>query len=327
MTVDLLEQRLRSMEVETPDAGRVTAKVLAGKPRRRAWRAPRLVTVPAALAVLVVLVAYFVPAADLAIADKSPWSAEILQHAGLVGAKERITFVGEASTSSGYTVELVGAYADASRTVLLIHSHPSLSLIEDPLQITDQFGRAYRFLNGFSNSQTGDAVLQFEPLAWPDQTTGARITLHMSEVGTADAPYTPTQGSWTLTAAVRVDEAVGLPKPAGATLGLAHFEFASVTYTPTSIVIDIDVTGIDMSDIHQVLPDGGKGTPIFDIQLRDPNGQNVDVAADLNGPDEVVRKSGGVHVHFVGYRTRSGAYTLVVRYGTDQFERTLTIPS
>jgi hypothetical protein len=77
MTVDLLEKRLQELDVETPDAGRVSARVLAHRaPRPSRRRVSRLVSVPVAIALVVVLVVYFVPAADLAIADKAPWGGK-----------------------------------------------------------------------------------------------------------------------------------------------------------------------------------------------------------------------------------------------------------
>ncbi|HEX2647683.1 MAG TPA: hypothetical protein VHO95_10675, partial [Candidatus Dormibacteraeota bacterium] len=271
------------------------------------------------------LVAYFVPAADLSLAN-TPVAGDLLREAGLVGAPERVTFIGAVSTSSGYRLELVAAYADSSRTVLLMRSSPASVAADQVLQITDQFGRSYQLQYGYTNTETGDMIFQFEPLNWPDPTTGARITLHISNLGSAGDPQTRIQGSWTLSAVLRVDQPTHLPLPGAGTLGPAQFQFTSVTYTPASIVVDIDISGVNMSDVHAVLPDGGKGTPILGIELFDPKGQTVGGSYDLYGPGTLTRNATGVHVHFIGYRTGPGAYRLHVRYGHDEFDRTLTIP-
>jgi hypothetical protein len=211
----------------------------------------------------------------------------------------------------------------------LLRGTPAFLPGDDILQITDQFGRTYQARNGFADSSTGDSVLQFEPLAWPDAATGARVTFHLSQVatlGNPGNPYTRTLGSWTFSVVLRVDRAVSLPAPSPATLGPAHFTFSSVTYTPASIVIEVDVTGITRSDIEQRIPDGLKGIPIFAIDLFEPAGQQVNGAYDINGPGELSTTRNGVHVHFIGYRLGHGNYTLKVRYDQDTFVRTLTIP-
>ena len=325
MNSDLLEERLQNLAIDPPDAGRVIAHVLAPRAKRPPHIAPRIGLASVATLALLALVAYFVPAADLAIATV-PGADDVLRQAGLIGAADRITFVGAVADSSGYRIELVGAYADSSRTVLLLKGTPAFVPSQDILQITDQFGRSYDELSGYDNTLTGDSVLQFEPLAWPNPLTGARITLHLSQVGAADAPYTPVRGSWTLSVVLRVDEARSLPLPGPGTLGPAHFTFSSVSYTPASILIDLDVAGVTRGDIERVIPDGLKGRPIFGIDLIDPAGAPVNGAYDIYGPGELTTTPNGVHVHFIGYRVGHGNYVLKVRYDQDTFVRTLTIP-
>ena len=239
-TVELLEQRLLELALESPDAARVSAKVLAG-PRRRRIHVPRVASGLVGVVLLITLIAYFVPAADTAVASRVPWTGEIMQWAGLVGASDRITYVNAAATSSGYRLELQGAYADSTRTVLLMHAEPAIAVASDAV-ITDQFARTYRISGSSSNLLTGDIVMQFEPLAWPDPITGARITLHVSQLGTSssDTVY----GTWELTAALGVDVGKPLPLPAPADLGPAHFRFTSIVYTPATIEVDIEVTGV-----------------------------------------------------------------------------------
>ena len=181
MTTDALEQRLSDLALEAPDAGRVTARVLslAVTPRRR--HLARVVTLAVATLALMLAVLYFVPVADAVLAD-TPIAGDLLRDAGLAGAGDRVTAVGAVATSSGYRLELVGAYADSTRTVLLIHAEPGIGLSGTGPELTDQFGRTYQMHGATGNFLTGNVALQFEALGWPDGITGARITLHITTV-------------------------------------------------------------------------------------------------------------------------------------------------
>ena len=321
MTVEMLETRLHELDIETPDPGRVSARVLARQARRPGRRIPRLVTAPAALLLLVVLVAYFVPAADIAIAEKAPWGDEVLRWAGLVGASDRITAVNASATSSGYRLTLQGAYADSTRTVLLMHADPAIAAPHGVVVITDQFARTYQIGGSISNTLTGDIVMQFEPLGWPDTITGARITLHIAALQTPS--HGTINGTWELTAALRVDVTRTLPVPAPGDLGPAHFRFTSVIYSPATIEVDMEVTGVSGDQLWRRVPNGGKGEPALQVDLIDPSGQNI------NGNGSASGDQNANHVHAFGFRTGGGG-RYVVRvsyYGYGSFERVLTIPA
>ena len=320
MSIDLLEQRLEKLVVVTPDAGRITARVLSRAVRPRVRRLPRVVALGAATVALAVLVAYFVPAADTALASV-PFAGDLLRSAGLIGASDRITSVGSVSGSSGYRLQLVGAYADSTRTVLLLHSQPPIAYSGFGSEVTDQFGRAYPVHGSISNTLSGDIVLELGALAWPDAITGARITLRITQVGTADNPPRQVAGAWTLPATLGVDEAKPLPLPADATTGPAHYRFTSVTYTPASITIDIEITGVTSDDLRRRIPDGGKGTAVFSIELVDRYGVVVSGGYGLTEDQQ------GVKLSFLGYRQGPGNYTLRVSYlGGGYFERILHVP-
>ena len=321
MTVDLLEQRLRELDIEAPDAGRISARVLTRPSQRPRPRFERLVSVPVALALLVVLIAYFVPAADLAIADKAPWSGEILKWAGLVGAKDRITVVNASATSSGYTFTLHGVYADSNRTVLLLHSAPAAMPNGYSTVVTDQFARSYRFRSNALNTDSGDMAMQFEPLAWPDSITGARITLHITSVEEPPATAT-TRGSWEMTATLAVDVARSLAAPAPGDLGPAHVRFTSASYTPATIEVDGQISGVSSTELDRIVPDGAKGEPALQMLLFDPAGQII------NGESSSSGDLSTTEFRLVGFRTGGpGQYTLRISYyGYGSFDRTLTIP-
>jgi hypothetical protein len=320
MTVDALERRLQELELESPDAGRVTARVVArlAPPRRRV---SRLVTAPLASVLLVLLVAYFAPAADLAIAERTHWGAEVLQWAGLVGASDRITALNASATSSGYRLDLLGAYADSSRTVLIMRANPTISGADGySTNLTDQFGRSYRFASSISNLQTGDIVLEFEPMAWPDSITGARITLHVHQLSSTE--HSNVTGTWELTAALGVDAARSLPAPQPGDLGPAHFRFTAASYTPATVEIDVDVTGVSSQDLNRVVPDGLKGQPALLIELIDPSGPIPGGTRESSGDQN------GEHIRIMAYRAAgAGNYILRVSYyGYGSFDRVIKIP-
>ena len=326
MTTDLLEERLRDLPVEAPDAGRVTARVLSRRGSRRPIRVPRVAAAIAAFLVVMASVVYFAPAADLAVADV-PVAGDLLHDAGLVGARDRITYVGQSARSSGYTLTLVGVYADSTRTVLLLHADPPLDVgFPTQLQLSDQFGRTYFWQGGVANLLNGDIALQFDHLAWPDEITGARLTLQVSSVRAASETGAgqAVSGSWTLTAAIRIDQARGLPLPAPADLGPAHFRFTAVTYTPATIAVEMEVTGVSPADLGRDIPGyGGKAGPALQTYVIDPDGQVI------NGSGEASSDwTGGYRVRFLGFRqSGAGRYTIRVSYyGEGEFERVITIP-
>jgi hypothetical protein len=292
-----------------------------------------------ALGVATLLIAsavlYFVPAADAALAD-APIAGDLLRDAGLLGAGNRVTAVGAVSTSSGYRVELVGAYADSTRTVLLLHAKPAVWLPSFPQpELKDQFGRTYFMGAATGNALTGNVVLEFDPLAWPDAITGARITLHLTELEPVNCVAAPSgnpidtvcnsgpsvAGSWTLAATLGVDEGTALALPAPAHLGPATYRFTSVRSTAATIEVDMDITGVTSADLDRRVPDGGKGTAVFNIELLDPTGSIA------NGSYSTGEDQQGVHIQFLGYRFGPGGYHLHVTYlGSGEFDRVLTVP-
>lgn len=324
MTIDALEQRLRDLTIPVPDAGPISARALAGCRGRRRRLKLRVAAAPGALILLIAMVAYFVPAADTAAANV-PIAGDLLRNAGLVAARDRITSVGDRATSSGYTITLVGAYADSTRTVLLVRSNPaSLPGFGKP-QLTDQFGRTYDYQGGTTDMRNGEESMQFDALAWPDALTGARITLHTSSLEPIPQDQglpRSVSGDWTLHAIIGVDESRRLPLPAPASLGKVQFRFTSVTYTPATISIDLVETGLTAGELDARIPDGGKGTAAFDIFLYDPGGQVINGTWGWGGDGSTT-----VQIHLLAYRVSgAGRYVLRVSYvGEGSFERELNI--
>lgn len=326
MTTELLEKRLQNLAAVAPDAGRMSARVLATTPQRPRSVWPRVSLSAVATLLLIVLVLYFVPAADTVFA-RVPFAGELLQDAGLSAVGDRITSVNSQSSSSGYTMKLVGVYADSTRTVLLVRSNPPSfpGMNGGPVWLTDQFGRGYQYRGGSADIRDGQETMEFDPLAWPDAYTGARITLHLTSLAplTLSGPLPEVHGDWTVHATVGIDQAQDLPLPGPASLGSASFEFTKVAVTPASIVIDMRERGLSMDDLNRRIADGGKGREAFTIELVGPHGT---VTQGMGANTE--QPSGWVEVHLLIFREAGpGDYTLRVSYeGKGSFERVIRIP-
>jgi hypothetical protein len=126
-------------------------------------------------------------------------------------------------------------------------------------------------------------------------------------------------GSWVLPATLGVDEADALPLPAAAQLGAARFQFTSVRSSSATIGIDVQVTGVTFDDLQQRISDGGKGTPVFTIDLFSPTG---DLA---NASYSIEEEPRGVIIHFLGYRSGPGDYRLHIWYRGSGVDRIVTI--
>jgi hypothetical protein len=316
MTTDALAERLRSLVLVTPDAGRVTARVLSASSFKRR-RSLRIALAPLALVILCVAIAYFVPSAGTVIA-KVPVAA------GVLGVDGHITSVGSSATSSGYTLTLVGAYADSTRTVIQLHTSPAAAFLGPDTRMTDQFGRSYTSSNSYSSLLTGDMTVQFEPLAWPDGLTGARITLEVNELNLgADPRVGVVRGSWKMYATLGVDEGTSVAVPPSGAVGSAHFTFTSVIYTPASIEIDMEMTGISDQELTRPVPNGtGKPTPALSIDVLDANGALV--TNNMEVDDGFLGVS---HVHLIANRDDAGhgVYTVRITYLGRSFDRTVTL--
>jgi hypothetical protein len=337
MAVETLEQRLTDLALEVPDPDRVTARVLSNARIPRKSRLPRMLALVAAVLVIASAVLYFVPAADAALAG-APIAGNLLRDAGLVGAGNRVTSVGSVSTSAGYRLELIGAYADSTRTVLLIRANPAILPLGLDARVTDQFGRSYFIQSGQADSRTGEVIVQLGALAWPDAVTGARITLKVTDVVPAcpsasfcsdPQPGDAVSGSWALPAIIGMDEGTVLALPAPGRLGKANFRFTSVVATPATIAVDIEVTGMPMTELDRIVPVPGnaKGAPALNIDLVGPDGSSYNLRG--GGAGETTEDLTGVHLHIWWPRdaSASGDYQLKIVYaGLGEIDRTLHIP-
>src|ERR1700687_1613988 len=206
---DPLAQRLRRLDVAAPDASRIAAAALAahrsGARRGRGRLVIALAMVPLVMLIVTGIAAYFAPAFSQALADAPiprGGAGPVLRQFGLASIENRVSSFGDRSDSGGLTVELVGGYADPSRTVLFLRATPAarvVALLSGDSRLRDQLRREYRVAGGVANSETGDVALTFIPIEWPASRLGARVTLTLERLvdRTAAQPIA-IAGSWEL---------------------------------------------------------------------------------------------------------------------------------
>jgi hypothetical protein len=270
---DQLAQRLRELPLDEPRPERITSRVLGAAARPAPSRVLPRLAIAAAILVAAVPVAwgvlYFSPATAAALADASGpgFSHEILDNFGL--GTENITAQNSSATSSGYEVQLVGAYADSIRTVVLLKSDPPV-YASGFMQLTDQFGTTYYLHNGEGNLLTGDQVLSFEPASWLAMNTGMRFTLTFNELELLDG--SSVRGSWTVKGVVLLKTGTLLHAPPPGPLGRGMVRFTEVRYVGRVISIQAEVRGVSLDGEVPPMKQGAKPSPRFQVELAPIDG-------------------------------------------------------
>lgn len=278
----VLARRIASIDVPF-DTEALTRRVLASaspgrSARGRVWRFVLLV--PLALALVSAATAYYAPVFAEGLAD-APVAGSVagwlLRQVGLTGSSHRISVFGESATSSGHTIELVGGYADAGRTVLFVRIDPPALGFSPfaPVEVSDQFGRTYRASGAAWNSETGDGVLTLAPIEGLAARVGARLRIVFTEIREAPPAERRIAGKWELTATLAVDEGrpVALPDPIA--LGSARVRFTEVRALASALLVEFDVENASPADLARTVPDGLKGRPAFRIRLFAPGGDEL----------------------------------------------------
>ena len=281
-TIDQLAERLRELPLDVPRPDAITPRVLraaAGPAPRR----PAFLAIAAAFLVLLLGswgVLYFSPATAAALADTSGpggFSGEILDRFGL--GSENITAESSSATSSGYTVQLVGAYADSIRTVVLLKTSPAAFIFGLP-QLTDQFGTTYSSQNGQGNLETGDQVVSFEPASWLASSTGMRVTLTLNQVELLGGQSV--SGSWTVKGVVLLKSGAKLDAPASGSLGPGTVTFADARYVGRVVSIQAEVHGVSVDGIVPAVGPGTKPQPALSVVLAPADGSAPKPADSLS---------------------------------------------
>jgi hypothetical protein len=246
-----------------------------------------------------------------------------LRSAGLAGLQGRFTALDSRATSSGYTVRLVAGYADNNQTVLVLSVQPPDHSLIGRMELTDQFGRAIEFSGSISDARSGDNVLIFHALPWPDSILGARLRLHASTLEAAPRGQ-PLAGDWTLQGTIPVEFSRPLPLPATGALGDSTVRFIRAEATSATVSIQMEISGPLANQLDRMvgptIPYVAKPHLAFSYELVDANGR---AATDINATGS--NRPAQVWASWV--ITQPGDYRLRIAYeGVGSFERTITVP-
>ena len=286
---DDLELRLRNLPSSAVLRHADESAIGRLEPRSRKSRRGVQILAAAAVALIAVLlanvvVAYFAPRYERAIANSGvgPISQKFLAAVGLNDAN--VTAVNDSATSSGHTVALAAGYADGLRTVLLLtidgrgltgdpkafgRSPGDYGVDLDRVTLSDQFGRTY----GFGMGAMGLNELLYEPLGWPASGVGARLTLHITALwGIWQRPFAQVDGDWTLHATLISSAVHTLPLPAPVNTTEADYRFTGISATDTEMVVHWTVAGPvnDQLAKYRAAPPPANpfSDPLFDQYLR-----------------------------------------------------------
>ena len=239
-----------------------TIRIGAARRRRRPLRPAAALLIALLLIVLGNLAGvYYAPRYAQALAQMplvGGINAKFLEFYGLSG--QNVTLVNDSSTSSGHTVRLVAGYADGLRTVLFLEidgkglaggkaygrNPGEYGVGDDGLSLTDQFGHTYKPAGVGSTNW-----LQFEPLVWPASKVGARLTLHITNLGKlwlGGAGDTELSGDWTVHATLVAEPVHVLPLPSPVRTANSVYTFTSVRVTSTAVHIEWTTTGALIDD-------------------------------------------------------------------------------
>jgi hypothetical protein len=329
-----LEDRLADLDLPMPDT--LVPRILAqaaqpGAGRTMAVRRrPRWPTAAIAVVLLIVGVggaSFYAPRFAQALADAPIVGAAVgpaLRTVGLAGLQGRFTALDSRATSSGYTVRLVAGYADSNQTVLVLKVEPPDHDFFAQPRLTDQFGRGIELRGGMSDQRTGDNVLLFNGVPWPDSVLGARLRLHAT-VLEALPNGQPVSGDWTLEGIIPVESSRALPLPTAGTLGDSTFRFTQVEASNATVSIHMEISGplakqLDRT-VGETIPGVAKPHEAFSHGLVDASGNPATeiYASTSTGIGPAQFSASWVITH-------PGVYRLRFTYeGVGSFERSITI--
>lgn len=336
MQDDPLAQRLATLELHAPP-DLVTHVLAAARPqRRRAAGRPLWANLGMAGVLLIgalMATTYFAPRFQQALADSpfiGPALAPLMQ--GFEPLSGRFQDVHAVSSSAGYQLQVVAAYADQNETYLAVRLTPVLTTFprEFPgdATLTDQFGRTLALRGGSSDARTGTAIWNFAGVGWPDTSVGARLMLHVHALEVATDQPREIRGDWVLHLTVGVEPSKPYtgPLPADGQLGNSTVRFTQVQAGAATVRVQMHISEPLSKKLGEtvgsVVPGVSKPHPAFDVRLLASDGSVVQPLGEETGSSLA-----GAEVTQTWLRPAPGAYRLVVSYeGIGQVARDLPLP-
>jgi hypothetical protein len=327
--IDQSELARRLATVSTPGADRVLSRTLALYDARtkwtrdRRWRKPGLL-IAAVLASLV--------AGSAAIAASTPASDKVLRFVGLAPHDSgRIQNVIGSATSSGQTVQVMGAYGDATRTVVFIHTTAGgpvwATLTTDSGQDLSHTGV------GEIWERDGAGAIAFGPIANPNP-EGEGITLHVRSVTVNGWPLAVNghdlKGDWKIHFSVKVRTDSVTPTPATGKLGTLEVTFKAAGGSGSSVFVSFQTRGATADEMKPYFCTayGWCSTGKLHIQVFDSNGKELKLlqgggnsSINKTDPPEVF----ATKIRIVDFNTYwagsgSGTYRMALTYEGQQLE-------
>jgi len=219
----------------------------------------------------------------------------------------------------GQTVELIGVYSDAVRTVFLVHGLPGSGLTS--FSVSDQQG----FINASTSSGPAGASDGFFSLdaplhAGPDGSAQATLDLQQYPQG-ASGPSSPT-ARWTLQATVRVGGGTALALPAPATVGGWTWELTAIEVTPNAIEV--------VAVVHGARVDQVSGPQQRPLTLAGPDGADAPIlseGASVTVPKQQLNATTAqtTRVQAIWLRGADGTYRLTIHTPTGQQTIPITV--
>jgi hypothetical protein len=329
-----IEDRLTDLDLRMPDTLVPRILAMAADPGARRVRPvplrPRWATLAIAVVLLMVAVSgasVYAPRFAQALADAPIVGTALgpaLRSVGLAGLQGRFTALDSHATSSGYTVRLVAGYADSNQTVLVLKVEPPDHDFFAQPRLTDQFGRAIELRGGMSDQRTGDNVLLFDGVPWPDSLLGARLRLRATSLEALPNGQ-PVSGDWTLEGTIPVESSRALPLPADGRLGNTTFRFTRVEASNATISIHMDISGPLARQlgrmVGETIPGVAKPHEAFSYDLVDANGSSA-TGIDASTSTGI----GPAQFSASWVITGPGVYRLRFAYeGVGSFERSITV--
>jgi hypothetical protein len=331
--IDQNELARRLAAISIPGSDRVLSQTLAtydartNKTRRR-WRRPGLL-IAAVLAILVV--------GSAAIAASTPASDHVLRFVGLApGDSGRIQNVVGSATSSGQTVQVLGVYGDATRTVVFIRTTAGgpvwATLTTDSGQDVSHSG------GGQTWERDGAGAIAFGPIANP-KPEGEGVTLHVLSLRVDGWPLAVNghdlKGDWKIHFMVKVRTDSVTPAPATGKLRDLDVTFRTAGGSGDSVFISFETGGATFDELkpYYCTAYGWCSTGKLHIQVFDPNGKEVKLLQSAGSspikktdpPDVVATK-----IRFFDFNTYwagsgPGTYRMVLTYQGQQLETSFPV--
>lgn len=246
-----LEDRLRALSVDTPPT--LVARVLAtaavvpgaGLRGRRVSVRRRIAVTAIGLVIFLGgngLAAHFIPV-YASILLRIPIAGALLENTGIFSSADVVP-ADDTSTDHGYTLHVVGSYADASGTqVLFTVEGPDggdpPNLVGSTTTLTDQFGTIYTLdphdlgSGSFGIAPSGNWSLNFEPLR--GAATDSTVFVTMRVRGLSSNTQTGRDASWQLRFKVKEQPSLPATTPVPIQLGSDHYTFHPVIATNARI--------------------------------------------------------------------------------------------